>query len=247
MAKLMVVSGDYCDIPVHLCRSVRMGVNGASINKSIEATSSESGYILLAVLFLVVLLTLSLATAATQIATDIRRDREQETIHRGMQYARAISMYYKHTGNYPTSVDQLLLTNDRRYLRRRYSDAITGKDDWRVIHPRDIVPYSPFGNATAIAKPIEGGDPVSATITPGQGAKAGDLTTSSALGGGPDDASVGALAGVGLPMARESIMAYKHQLRYDRWQFVYDPMQEPKPAFIDPLKGAPTTTPNINH
>ncbi len=95
---------------------------------------SESGYILLAVLFMVVLLLIALAVAAPRIAADIQRDREDELIHRGKQYTHAIKLYYKKFGRYPSSIDQLENTNNIRFLRKRYVDPMTGKDDWKIIH-----------------------------------------------------------------------------------------------------------------
>ena len=82
-------------------------------------------------LFLVVVVLIMLAMAAPKIATSIKRDKELELYHRGMQYTRAIKLYYKKFGHYPTSLDQLENTNNIRFLRKRYKDPFTGKPDWR--------------------------------------------------------------------------------------------------------------------
>jgi len=55
-------------------------------------------------------------------------------VHRGNQYVRAVQLYYRKTGHYPGSVDQLEKTNNIRFLRQRYVDPMTGKPDWRLIH-----------------------------------------------------------------------------------------------------------------
>ncbi len=34
----------------------------------------------------------------------------------------------------PTTIDQLVKTDNQRFLRKRYLDPMTGKDDWRIIH-----------------------------------------------------------------------------------------------------------------
>jgi type II secretory pathway pseudopilin PulG len=96
--------------------------------------SGEEGYVLLGVLFLVVVMLIWLAVAAPKVATEIRRDKELELYHRGMQYTRAIRMYYKKFQRYPTSLDQLENSNNIRFLRKRYNDPFTGKPDWRLIH-----------------------------------------------------------------------------------------------------------------
>jgi type II secretory pathway pseudopilin PulG len=94
----------------------------------------ESGFILLAVIFMVALILIAMAVAAPRIAKSIQRDKEEELIHRGLQYRQAIKLYYKKFGSYPASIDQLVNSNDIRFLRKRYTDPMTGKDDWKIIH-----------------------------------------------------------------------------------------------------------------
>lgn len=94
---------------------------------------AEGGFVLLAALFLCVLLLISLAIAAPKMARSIQRDKELETIHRGEQYRRAIQLYYRKFQRYPTSIDQLVETNQIRFLRKRYADPLTGKDDWKPV------------------------------------------------------------------------------------------------------------------
>ncbi len=95
---------------------------------------SEEGYILIAVIFLLALLIISLAIAAPNIKKEIQRDRDIETMHRGKQYMRAIRLYYKKFGGYPPNVDALIKpTNNVRFLRKKYIDPTTGKDEWKPI------------------------------------------------------------------------------------------------------------------
>jgi type II secretory pathway pseudopilin PulG len=94
----------------------------------------QKGYILLAVLFMVVMVLITLSIAAPKVAADIQRDREIELQHRGKQYVRAIKMYYKKFQAYPPNIDALVKTNEIRFLRKRYKDPMTGKDDWHMIH-----------------------------------------------------------------------------------------------------------------
>ncbi|QNI30337.1 type II secretion system protein [Alloacidobacterium dinghuense] len=112
-----------------------------------RSPQSESGYILLAVIFMTVLILIALAVAAPRIAADIQRDREAELIHRGEQYKRAIKLYNKKFGGYPSSISQLENSNNIRFLRKRYIDPMTGKDDWKIIHLGEahIKPMGLFG------------------------------------------------------------------------------------------------------
>jgi type II secretory pathway pseudopilin PulG len=142
--------------------------------------SPEDGFLLLAVIFMVALVLLSLAVAAPRIAASIQRDREIELVHRGEQYKRAIRLYYKKFGNYPTSIDQLESTNNLRFLRKRYLDPLTGKDDWRVIPlgQAHVCPLGFFGQPLGAAATLNG-----ATSAAGLAAQ------SSTLGAGTDSGS----------------------------------------------------------
>jgi type II secretory pathway pseudopilin PulG len=96
--------------------------------------SGEEGYILVAVIFLMLLMALALSIAAPKVAADIQRDREVELMHRGKQFQRAIQLYYRKFGAYPPTMDALEKQNEIRFLRRRYKDPMTGKDEWHLIH-----------------------------------------------------------------------------------------------------------------
>jgi type II secretory pathway pseudopilin PulG len=93
----------------------------------------EAGYTLLAVMFLLCLLTLSLSIALPRMAREIQRDRERETVQRGLQYRRAIQLYYRKFHAYPPNVDALVKTQEIRFLRKKYVDLSTGKAEWKPI------------------------------------------------------------------------------------------------------------------
>ncbi len=102
-------------------------------SRSKAVPPSEEGYVLLAAIFFLALLVISLAVAAPQIARSIQRDREVEAFHRGMQYRRAIQLYYRKYHAYPPTVDALVKTQEIRFLRKKYADPVTGKDDWKPV------------------------------------------------------------------------------------------------------------------
>ena len=98
-----------------------------------RARPSEEGFILVSVMFLLALLIIAMAVAMPRIIADIQRDREVETYHRGMQYRRAVQLYFRKFNRYPPNVEALVKTNNIRFLRKKYVDPITGKDDWKPI------------------------------------------------------------------------------------------------------------------
>jgi type II secretory pathway pseudopilin PulG len=115
---------------------------------------------------------LALSVAAPKVAQELRREREVEAVHRGNQYVRAIRLYYRKTGLYPGSMEQLEKTNNIRFLRQRYVDPMTGKADWRLIH---------VGEAKTTVKGFFG-QPLTG-LTPGLGSAAG-LASSGGIGAG---------------------------------------------------------------
>ena len=98
----------------------------------------ERGYILLTLLLAMALLIIFAAAIVPTIKFQIERDREEELIHRGTQYSRAIRGYYKKFGRYPVKLEDLESTNNLRFLRKRYKDptnCTAGKcADFKLLH-----------------------------------------------------------------------------------------------------------------
>ena len=122
---------------------------------------------LLGLIVVIFIILLTLSVAAPIVARSLRRDREVEAVHRGNQYVRAIQMYYKKFGRYPGSLDQLEKSNNIRFLRQKYADPITGKNDWRII---------PVGQNKTTVKWFFG-EPLTGLQTSGVGSIAGNLST----------------------------------------------------------------------
>ena len=101
--------------------------------------SGEGGWILLTLIFMVALLAISLTAVLPEIKQQIIRDQEEEMIHRGAQYTRALRLYYKKNGRYPAKVEDLENTNNIRYLRKRYKDPTVkgeepGGGEFKILH-----------------------------------------------------------------------------------------------------------------
>ena len=102
---------------------------------------------MLLLLLTVALMIIATAVIVPSITFEIKRDREEEMIHRGVQYSRAIRAYYKKFGRYPAKIEDLENTNQQRFLRKRYKDPLTGKD-FKLLH---------FGEAKMSMNGIGGG------------------------------------------------------------------------------------------
>jgi type II secretory pathway pseudopilin PulG len=98
---------------------------------------SEHGYILITLILFVALLAIAMTVIAPVISQQVKRDREEELIHRGVQYSRAIKHFVKKFGRYPVRIEELEDTNNIRFLRKRYKDPITGKD-FKILHMGEV-------------------------------------------------------------------------------------------------------------
>ena len=133
--------------------------------------AGEQGFMLLGLIVTIAIILIVLSVAASKEAFTLRREREAESVRRANQYVRAIQLYYKKFGRYPATIEQLENSNNTRYLRKRYIDPLTGKDDYRLIQ---------VGQNQTTVKGFFG-EPLSAIGGPGLGALAG--MQSSGMGG----------------------------------------------------------------
>jgi len=100
--------------------------------------SEESGYAFLMVMFLVLVMIIGSQVALRNLYTQGRRLREDDMIWRGNQYARAIRLYFRKTGHYPQSLDDLKTgLPELNFLRfAAYKDPTNQSGDgaWRLIY-----------------------------------------------------------------------------------------------------------------
>jgi hypothetical protein len=148
---------------------------------------AERGYALLLVVFLTSLMLLATIVAAPSVRTERKREQEEEMIWRGKQYVRAIKMYYRKNGKFPTSLDDLTKPKmgSLRYLRQAYKDPMNKEDgSWRLIY------VGPAGQLIGSLKPSQtmqsaggAGQPgTPAGALGGQGGMQGPGTSQSAFG-----------------------------------------------------------------
>lgn len=121
-----------------------------------RSPKGERGYIMMMLLLIIALMAIAVGIIVPSITYDIKHDREEEMIHRGTQYTRAVRAYYKRFGRYPAKIEDLENTNQMRFLRKRYKDPITGKD-FRLLHFGEVkmAMNAMMGN-TGLTGPING-------------------------------------------------------------------------------------------
>lgn len=194
-----------------LVRNVELSMKSSSkpCSSMVPHRSSEDGYILITLILFVALLAISMAILAPVISQQIKRDREEELIHRGVQYSRAIKHYVKKFGRYPTRIEDLENTNNLRYLRRRYKDPVT-HTDFKILRMGDV--QMSFGSGIAGAVPVNGLAPANGAVPgvnspggPGGGLNSpGGFGSGGFAGGGGMNSPGGPGAAVGAPTASPS-------------------------------------------
>ena len=103
---------------------------------AIRGRRKDGGYSLLLVIFLVATMLIFGAVATRSVLVQGRRERETEMIWRGEQYERAIGLYFRKVGHYPTQLEDLSKqTNGIRFLRQPFTDPTNKMDgSWRLIY-----------------------------------------------------------------------------------------------------------------
>jgi hypothetical protein len=129
----------------------------------------DSGFALLLVFLMAAVGAILLYKEIPRVAFETQRQKEQLLIERGQQYKRAIQLFMRANNNqrWPASMDELESFNRKRFLRHRYKDPMTGKDEWRLVHIQNGVLTDSVNN-----KPPAPGDQKD---TKGQQAQAGGV------------------------------------------------------------------------
>jgi hypothetical protein len=115
-----------------------------------QKNRGEKGFALLLAVFLTSLLLVAAIVAAPSVRTERQREKEQEMIWRGKQYVRAIKLYYRKNGRFPTKLDDLIKPQQGslRFLRQAYKDPMNKEDgSWRLIY------VGPAGQLIGSTKP----------------------------------------------------------------------------------------------
>ncbi|HEV8491412.1 MAG TPA: hypothetical protein VGR76_04045 [Candidatus Angelobacter sp.] len=214
--------------------------------------SGESGYVLLAVMLAVTLVLVALSIELPRIAQQIKREKEEELVHRGKDYATAVKRFvHKNGGRYPLSVEQLEDTNHIRFLRKKYKDPMTGESDWKMVHAGEAQINIPApkpglsgpggvnpglsGTSPPGGSNLSGGNPPptgQAGLNPGgpalgqpqgQPGGAGNLGSLTTSNiGNGQTVGGGQIIGVASTSKKQAIKEFNDKDHYDEWYFVYD-------------------------
>ena len=145
----------------------------------------------------------------------IRRDKEEELIFRGNQYARAINQYQrKFASASPASLDVLI---EQRMLRKKFRDPMSPNKDgeFQLLYLQNQATRGTPGPGQVQSQGQSQGQGQSARGVGGRGGGA-------PIGGsiGPSPSGRGAIVGVASKNTGQSIKTYKGKDHYNEWQFI---------------------------
>jgi type II secretory pathway pseudopilin PulG len=111
-------------------------INSARGSRRNRRQSGERGYAMLMALSMTLMILIASTAMIANLRIEGKRQREDEAIWRGNQYTRAIRMYFRKTGHYPQTLQDLQKGLPQlHFLRQAYKDPLNKSDgSWRFIY-----------------------------------------------------------------------------------------------------------------
>jgi len=173
----------------------------------------EAGFNLVILMMAVTVMMILVAAALPAWSNAVRRDKEEELIFRGLQYAEAMRVFQQRFGTLPSRLDDLVKTEPRS-IRQLFPDPMTGKVDWVVIR----------GNAPA---DVQGGQSPGGEEGVDDGREPEDGGDAEAAGGLDGSVGMGPIRGVRSRSQERALKTFLDKDRYDQWLFTVDLLQGP--------------------
>jgi type II secretory pathway pseudopilin PulG len=186
---------------------------------ALNRRAARRGYTMVALLALMTVIGIGLMAAEQAWSTLLRRDREEELIFRGEQYALAIMEFKAKTGAFPTDLKQLI-EGKPRYIRQLFKDPMTPDGEWYLVRQGDPLlqlmatggeqgkaPGAGVGKAEKIEMPNKIFEDSTIGQLPG------------AVGGGM---ATGPIVGVASVSPLKGFRKYNERENYNQWLFLFD-------------------------
>ena len=193
--------------------------------------SGERGYAFLILMMVLTILLISLTVALPDVYTKGQREREEELIFRGNEYARAIMQFHRQFNRYPASVKELeKRTNGFRFLRHAYRDPMSRSGKWRFIHANAA--GAVFDSKTMAPPGPQSGEKKDEA----KAAKPREKPQEEASASGEIKGAF--IVGVASSSTHKSIRVWNNHDRYDEWEFLGVQTAAAGAAGASPASGA---------
>lgn len=181
--------------------------------------SGERGYMAVVAVLLTAGVVAATAAVLPYWSNQIRRDREQETLSRGLQYAEAIRVFQRRFGRLPNRLEELIEVQPRS-IRRLWKDPLTRDGGWAVV-------IQGPGGGSLVVDPATG-----RPLDPGAG---GSGSATPAPDGTPQPI-VGPIRGVKSRARGEAFTSFFGEESYEGWEFTVEALvratSQPAPSAI---------------
>ena len=170
----------------------------------------ERGYTLAALLVAVTVLNIGLAIALPVWSKKIQREKEEELIARGLQYAQAIQVFQTRFGRLPLKLEELIEVEPRS-MRQLWDDPMTEDGKWGLIFQA-----GPGAGGIAPNDPNQRGQNQNQ-----RGRRNLAQGTSPGLERDDDDdrVTVGPISGVYSLSTEDSILTFNNANQHSEWKF----------------------------
>jgi type II secretory pathway pseudopilin PulG len=162
------------------------------------------GYTLVALVMGMTIMAILIAAVLPLASSEAQRDKEDELIFRGFQYAEGIRGFRRRYGRYPNTLKEMFETRPRT-LRKLWKDPITNSLNWGLV---SLTTGAPLPGANAPRPPGSGASPTpvpTVVPTPGFGA--------------PPATTTGPVVGVHSLSKKKAFRLFNGRDVYSEWQF----------------------------
>jgi type II secretory pathway pseudopilin PulG len=185
-----------------------------------ERGSAAAGYNLVMLMVLLTVLNIAVAASLPAWSAVIRRDKEEELVFRGLQYAEAIRVFKNRFQREPVRLEELIEVEPRS-IRRLWKDPMTENGKWALIPLQG--PPGPQPQPDGLNPPGKD-DPEDPENDPER--------EDDAFGPKKDEIQVGPFKGVHSRSRKTSFLLFNGKERYDEWHFTVElftgaPQQHP--------------------
>ena len=143
-----------------------------------QRRKQQGGFALILVTVMAATIAITLYMELPRLMFESQRAKEETLVQRANQYVRAVQLFQRKLKRSPQTIDDLENTNQLRFLRRRYVDPFTGKDDWRIIKSDELAKRKAKQQAQN-GQPGAPGTSASGTGAPGTDGTGGNPSTNS--------------------------------------------------------------------
>jgi len=174
----------------------------------------EAGYNMVMLIVALTVLNIMVAAMLPLMSTEIQREKEEELIFRGFQYAEAIRIFKIRFQRSPNKLEELIEVQPR-CLRQLWKDPMTKDGKWGLIFENQGVPVQLQNPEGQQPRPV---NPQNPEGPPDDGRGEGGLSTPKE----GDVVAVGPIIGVYSKSPKASHLVFYGHQRYDEWRFTFD-------------------------